>query len=718
MAKSFVKFNGTKLILENEELSESVRVLSILGKARMGKSTFLNAITSKILNVNTSAFKCQTGIEHCTYGIDYYYIKEKNILLLDSQGLANGDASHDPSLLLFIYLVSDLIIFNDSKILQNEALKLMEPICAFMTYIEDMDVKPHLMFRISDGELIDNPAKNLSNVLAPHEDQYQSIRDSLNELFHRPIQLVKTETLERIDKSLIDEGDYLRLLAIKGNGFERTVNEILDYLTSLTPKPSINLPKIVEQINNNEKITIDKLDVVGLLAENEVLAWINDIDPLFDKSITVDGTQASYEKNVLPRIELIKKKITQYKRRFNKISKSITGANLVKLEKSLYEPVVLAQAESHRLALDIIKPQAKFLDTDYSLRPLTNEKESFSIRSKASLRSTYLSQFTELYYACQPLYEKVKTHYLGIIENINEAFFKAVQEEKEEEKEEKRKISEYYANLLETSEPWSKVCISELNNKDLMVTNEEIINRWIDDLIEKAMLFTKISKKGIQAKFSSSRLAITHTGTGFITNPTKYDLVADIYNAFVLNLTGLELWKTINPLIREQKEKLMFNKVFLNQPLCLCEINRDIEFVYDPALLECVIKNQNDSQTVYMTKRTWIAVYEPLYITAIHNLVEKGLCKNTCTYNDFMISVRKENITAIIRNEEHYDNYTIYEKNIYEMIIRQMKKIYCCGIVQGQVFPEIYDLEEDMAPAIPTLNNDKPAIRRETVLRM
>jgi ABC-type cobalamin/Fe3+-siderophores transport system ATPase subunit len=176
-AKSFIKFDGKKLRLEDDldlPTTTPVKVLSILGKARMGKSTFLNTIVSKLTGENTNVFNCQTGIEHCTIGVDYCFLPEHNLLLLDSQGLANGDAQHDPALLLFIYLISDVIIFNDSKILQNEALKLIEPICAFMTYIEDIDnyIKPNLIFRLSDGKLVKDTKKNLSNVLAQHDDQY------------------------------------------------------------------------------------------------------------------------------------------------------------------------------------------------------------------------------------------------------------------------------------------------------------------------------------------------------------------------------------------------------------------------------------------------------------------------------------------------------------------------------------------------------------------
>ena len=109
-----IRFDGTKLLLADNALpSTPVKIVSIIGKARMGKSTFLNAFISKYTGKNSTVFTTQDGDDHCTLGIDYYYIPEKNLLLLDSQGLAHENACHDPSLLLFIYLVSNIVIFNE-----------------------------------------------------------------------------------------------------------------------------------------------------------------------------------------------------------------------------------------------------------------------------------------------------------------------------------------------------------------------------------------------------------------------------------------------------------------------------------------------------------------------------------------------------------------------------------------------------------------------------
>ena len=90
---SLITMEGTKLkLMPGLELpNPSVRVVSIVGKARMGKSTFLNAIVSKYTQENSAIFATNGGVKHCTFGINYCYIPDQNLLLLDSQGLANGD---------------------------------------------------------------------------------------------------------------------------------------------------------------------------------------------------------------------------------------------------------------------------------------------------------------------------------------------------------------------------------------------------------------------------------------------------------------------------------------------------------------------------------------------------------------------------------------------------------------------------------------------------
>jgi ABC-type thiamine transport system ATPase subunit len=46
-------------------------IISIVGDARKGKSTFLNLIINYLTKENKEYFKMDDGLSHCTLGIDY-----------------------------------------------------------------------------------------------------------------------------------------------------------------------------------------------------------------------------------------------------------------------------------------------------------------------------------------------------------------------------------------------------------------------------------------------------------------------------------------------------------------------------------------------------------------------------------------------------------------------------------------------------------------------
>jgi len=706
-AKPFIKFDGTKLRLEqslNIPNLESVKVLSILGKARMGKSTFLNAIVSKLCQENVKVFNCQTGIEHCTIGVDYCYLPEQNLLLLDSQGLANGDAQHDPALLLFIYLISDIIIFNDSKILQNEALKLIEPICAFMTYIEDMEQKPHLIFRLSDGKLVKDTKKNLDNVLAAHEDQYQSIRNSIVELFEEPIQLVKTETLDRNEENLMDNCNYLDMLAIPDNGFDNTIEHILSVLSTTKSKPNVlsKLSDIVEMINTNSKITIDKLDVVGLLATNEVMSWVNEVDPSLYAPLTVNGTQEQYEKVVEPRIADVKKKIAAFKRRFNKVSANLKNKHLSALEQKLQEPIRIAKENSEQKAEAMVAfAVANYLNNNYILKELDSISGSLTLRTDTNIRENYLNSFNMLKTACTSVYDPVRIKYTKFAQAADDELFKAVKFVREKEQKECEEVSNFFDAFITDFQDWIEMKIETIGNKSLLSTNTDITTAWFQEIISLTQDFIKktvhthtISSNFVEKKLTSN-IRVNKSGINIM-----WDLISPMYTTFIDNITSLIKSDEIEQAMNATKERLMDHKIFMN-PLEAKQIylkNPGIDFVYDSVLLNCMIKDPYDIKKTnmpYMTKQTWESVFVPFYKVAMKSLILKGIVKQSDEYNTYIISIPEGNIYNIqLTGNEKSD---FYDKNVCDLILNQLKEIYCKKRVEGFVFPEHLDITSNEA---------------------
>ena len=141
MASSLVDIEKGKLIYNTaltlkSDKAASIKVVSIIGKARTGKSTFLNCLLTYWKSDSQHIFTMSDTGAHCTNGIDIYNIEERSIILLDFQGIYLGNSSNDPKLLLLAYLVSDIIIFNEVRMLSNITLQQFEPMLSFINYLK------------------------------------------------------------------------------------------------------------------------------------------------------------------------------------------------------------------------------------------------------------------------------------------------------------------------------------------------------------------------------------------------------------------------------------------------------------------------------------------------------------------------------------------------------------------------------------------------------
>ena len=418
MSLPFIKIVSDKLSLQATlpiPDDAEVRVVSILGKARMGKSTFLNAIVSKLKSKSVKPFQTQDSDEHCTRGIDAYYCADHGLLLLDCQGLALEDSSHDPALLLFAYLVSDLILFNERMMLQNEALKLMEPICTFMTYLSLDDVekqKPRLYFRISDCEVLKDDAaaaRNLHKVIkVAYKDQYQSIRDSITTLFHPTVGIVKTEPLDKLTKVKLAHDEFLALFEDPSLGFDAAITEILSAVPRGRPGRTwkAKVPHLVQSINSNEKITIDKLDVVGAVGKLELLEWIAKVPQSLFAELPADGLHATYTTHIAPREQLRTQLLSEFARKFRNVSEAIKKPEYDKLAEKLDAPIRIALEKMRVAAEAAMRP---FAERSTLVRTLTVYNVNITISSRdTTFWNSLLDGHSELEAACKDVFAPVR----------------------------------------------------------------------------------------------------------------------------------------------------------------------------------------------------------------------------------------------------------------------------------------------------------------------
>jgi len=658
----FVKIVGANLTLIDTldiATSDSIRIVSILGKARMGKSTFLNSIVSRITGKNIAPFQTQDNDEHCTRGMDAYYCKEQQLLLLDCQGLALEDSSHDPALLLFAYLISDTIIFNERMMLQNEALKLLEPICTFMAYINLEEIqKPKLYFRISDGDMVKNPAKNLEKVMMRYNDQYQSIRDSVAHLFQPVIGIVKTDSLDRPSKTKLQGGDYLSLFETSELGFGAAIDELLAAL----PKGQSaavwkkKIPSIVENINRNEKITIEKLDVVGQTARLEIMEWMNALSPELFTPISVLGTQASYDTNIKPRKKSKKNTLSEFTRLFKSISGAIKDTQYAQLQERLETPIVAAEKACTERANADLKPQL-FALRNHTFPPINTLTASIT-NTPASFYESYLAPIRRVQEACKPLYEPVRVEYETLMKKTEDAFMEKITAVRNAEAEEIQSMTQICKSTVQMFESSAIAEISDMVNYTindklmsiLVLESTAIITAMIktvsNEVNDKLLAIPKL--RTIQSK--GDTIVVQHTSLNL-----SYDTIKPILDQF---RDDIGHFTTLSPLIDaicNRKKALLYGKAIYTELIV-----PGVDFVH--------VKGDYYMSTSIITCKMTPNTFHDIYMKNINDTFARMRIKHYVKDDDESSIFVKENETSFCFKEFKPFIDTIFQKTYAKIL--------------------------------------------------
>jgi len=604
-------------------------------------------------------------------------------------------------------MISDVIIFNDSKILQNEALKLIEPVCAFMTYIEDLDaiVKPSLTFRLSDAELVKDTQKNLDNVMASHPDQYQSIRESITHLFKEPLTLVKTELLDRKEKAMLESGEYLQLMSSPENGFDATIQHVMNVLAASEPRPGIiqKLPQIIDNINTNQKIKIEKLDIVAMVADKDILEWVAEIDPCLYTPIKVDGTQKCYDELVDPRKKKRTALMAAFRRRFKGVPDSIREKHLVALASKLNEPILKAFQKCETKAQEIIQPHLQTVNGSRNLPFINSASESFTHMKDEDLKTKYLKSYELLKAACAPLYFKVKEEQEAYVQKVYDIFFTGIQECRAVEADEREAVANFCEEILETfeSKTVEECKVLETFDKTSILTmkNKDIVDRWVANEITEVQQFIQVSvtSKSLQYNVDNGVLYYSRPKSEYKISHT-HDLIANIYSNFTERLNDIAKNSSLllGALV-ERKEVLLENRIFTDPALAKTYNlqNPEILFMWDELLLQSMVTLPTTVRVPYMTMRTWHTVYKPMYDTVVSQMVESGYIRPICVPHEgctgdclCVLNLQsKENLRFTETAPAHANDYV---KNIIGCMLRKMRKLYCKMVCKDAAFPS-YD---------------------------
>jgi len=322
-----INFNENQLIKINniDVPKKDIIIISFLGPARIGKSTLLNCFLSFILNENIQSFKCSSSSKsHCTSGVDMVYLESdtKTIILLDVQGLDFQDSSNDCKLMLFVYMISNIIIYNERGFLTNKVLSSLQSLTCLLTFIDKNNDfnKPELIFRTSDidDESDFDSIENLNDLLSDTKhDQYTNTRKSIKKLFSN-IKSFHTFTLDRDVKRIIDkENNYFKFLD-QENNFKDFCSKIFNIIDTKSNNSVINnIDTIIEQINSNQNIDFKIFDLTYSQALLSILEWKE--SKQFESILimpVIDGTQENYDENIQPIIDNYRDIMNEYDMNF------------------------------------------------------------------------------------------------------------------------------------------------------------------------------------------------------------------------------------------------------------------------------------------------------------------------------------------------------------------------------------------------------------------
>jgi len=336
--KKLFSIENNNIILNSElgKFNKPIKIISFLGNARIGKSTLMNCYVSNKMKENFKIFNTSKSLEnHCTSGIDMLCLEmtNYNLILLDVQGLDLNDSKDDCKLMLFIYMISNLIIFNPKTILDNTVLSSLQSLTSIITYIPDIeskDSKPSLLFRPRDIDQDSDydPVKNLNDMLSDVSDQYSNVRESIKKLF-TTIDCKPTYYLDKKEKTLLTKDKFVDFMDDKTNGFK----SFCDYLDMMidsigyhsNDKFNDRVKYIIDQINTNKNIDYTKFDITMREADCDIKEWIfNEIDKTnYDIPMETDGTQENYDKVIKPRIEYRDLVLSKFDKRFEKTTPKV-----------------------------------------------------------------------------------------------------------------------------------------------------------------------------------------------------------------------------------------------------------------------------------------------------------------------------------------------------------------------------------------------------------
>jgi hypothetical protein len=190
--------------------NKPISVLSVLGAPKSGKSTLANCIATFLLNNQTNFNLFNTNTEvNLNYGIEYVLIetKDRNILILDVIEKTDRDLLNTSKILLFIYLVSDVILYNEKN-----ADNLNQNTKNYFSILKKINLSKINLNKKDEDSL----STLIFNIYGNENDMemYEEISYNLNNLFLK-IDVNNIEITDENNIDLLNNNKYKEFLTVE-----------------------------------------------------------------------------------------------------------------------------------------------------------------------------------------------------------------------------------------------------------------------------------------------------------------------------------------------------------------------------------------------------------------------------------------------------------------------------------------------------------------------
>lgn len=348
---------------------DNATIVAVVGKARSGKSTFLNAMLfelgiveagnlqfrEKDLDKRGGIFKTGSTGSQVTRGIDCFLVKtpKKNYLFMDVQGIMEGNAGFDHGLLMAAYTMCDVFIYSQPNTVTHELFGSLIPMASFLPCVS-ADRKPVMILRLFDRSLdsekadLDKCFHELTNPTI--KDNFTTIRTAINQLFSEhhivqscPLNLNNKSRFKTLKDLMRRSDDYepesyqamiTNTINIIQNMRTHSHSEFTERSRAIEAqinKCKVDLTKCDALLNKNRLDLMDDMTVITGGENNPIITTE-------DSKVSTSGSRC----DGFSIAEIIKRRKQQYDdyvKKFNTVAESVRTPEFSKLHRILFDKI-------------------------------------------------------------------------------------------------------------------------------------------------------------------------------------------------------------------------------------------------------------------------------------------------------------------------------------------------------------------------------------------